>query len=68
MKQELEEKHLIWNERKPKISTKYIPHEDLVENPAHNTMSQIKEEKHLAAREKVNLTKEPTEIKSHVDP
>jgi len=39
---ELEEKHLIWKEKNPEIiSTKHIPHEDLVENPLHNTLVQI---------------------------
>ena len=38
LKSDLHEKHLIWNAQNPKlISTKYIPHEDLVKDPLHQT-------------------------------
>ncbi len=60
----MEEKHLIWNERNPKIiSTKYVPHEDLVENPKHATSTQIKEEKIISDWEKANLLPEGTDVK-----
>jgi len=69
MEKDLEEKHLIWNEKNPKIvSTWLIPHEDLVAVPLHNTITQIKEEKHLEAREKINLTKEFVDVKTYKEP
>lgn len=55
---------MIWNEWNPKIiSTKYIPHEDLVETPAHETQTQIKKEKLVKDRTLANLLPEGTEVK-----
>lgn len=55
---------MIWNEQNPKIiSTKYIPHEDLIPNPSHQTLTQIKGEKHQEARVKADLLPAQTEVK-----
>jgi hypothetical protein len=56
---ELEEKHLIWEAENPKIiNAKYIPNEDLIDDPIHTSVEQIKHEKLVAAREAVGLLPE----------
>lgn len=54
----------MWNERNPKkISSKYIPNDELVTSPAHKTISEIKQLKVDEHRKNANLEIVPTDYR-----